>query len=55
VAGRILAEVSVTITPDGTGSELLIRHEKLGRTDAIERHPAGWRGAIDQLVNPEPS
>jgi hypothetical protein len=35
---------------DGTGSALVIRHEKLGRTDAIERHAAGWRGALDQLT-----
>ena len=47
----IQSEVSVAITPDGSGSELVIRHEKLGRTDAIERHAAGWRGAVDQLTN----
>lgn len=46
----IQSQVSVAITPDGTGSELVIRHEKLRRTDAIERHAAGWRGAIDQLT-----
>ena len=46
----IESEVSVAITPDGTGSELVIRHEKFGRTDAIERHAAGWRGAVDQLT-----
>jgi len=46
----IQSEVSVAITPEGTGSELVIRHEKLGRTDAIERHSAGWRGAVDQLT-----
>lgn len=46
----IQSEVSVTITPDGSGSELVIRHEKFGRTDAIERHAAGWRGAVDQLT-----
>jgi uncharacterized protein YndB with AHSA1/START domain len=46
----IESEVSVAITPDGNGSELVIRHERLGRTDAIERHAAGWRGAIDQLT-----
>ena len=46
----IQSEVSVTITPDGNGSELVIRHEKFGRTDAIERHAAGWRGAVDQLT-----
>ncbi len=46
----IESEVSVAITPDGSGSELVIRHEKLGRADAIERHAAGWRGAVDQLT-----
>lgn len=45
----IQSEVSIAIMPDGTGSELLIRHEKFGRTDAIERHATGWRGAVDQL------
>jgi uncharacterized protein YndB with AHSA1/START domain len=46
----IESEVSVIITPDGGGSELVIRHEKLKRTDAIERHANGWRGAVDQLT-----
>jgi uncharacterized protein YndB with AHSA1/START domain len=46
----IESKVSVAITPDGTGSELVIRHEKLGRTDAIERHAAGWHGAVEQLT-----
>ena len=46
----IQSQVCVAITPGGTGSELVIRHEKLGRTDAIERHAAGWRGAFDQLT-----
>jgi uncharacterized protein YndB with AHSA1/START domain len=46
----IESEVSVAITPDGSGSELVIRHEKLGRTDAIERHAGGWRGAVDLLT-----
>jgi uncharacterized protein YndB with AHSA1/START domain len=46
----IESEVRVTITPDGTGAELVIRHEKFGRTDAIERHATGWRGAVDQLI-----
>jgi hypothetical protein len=34
----IESEVHVAITSDGSGSELVIRHEKLRRTDAIERH-----------------
>jgi uncharacterized protein YndB with AHSA1/START domain len=47
----IQSEVTVAITPDGNGSELVIRHARLGRTDAIERHAAGWRGAVDQLTD----
>jgi len=46
----IRSEVTVTITPDAGGAELLIRHEKLERTDAVERHAGGWRGALDQLT-----
>jgi uncharacterized protein YndB with AHSA1/START domain len=46
----IESEVHVAITPDGAGSELIIRHEKFKRADAIERHAAGWRGAVDQLA-----
>ncbi len=46
----IQSEVTITITPDGAGAELLIRHEKLARIDAVERHAAGWRGALDQLA-----
>jgi len=46
----IQSEVNVAITPDGAGCELVIRHEKFGRIDAIERHAAGWRGAVEQLT-----
>lgn len=46
----IESEVTVTITPYGAGAELLIRHDRLGRIDAVERHGAGWRGALDQLA-----
>jgi len=46
----IVSEVTVTITPDGGGSELLIRHEKLTRTGAVARHAEGWHGAMDQLA-----
>jgi uncharacterized protein YndB with AHSA1/START domain len=44
------SEVTVTIKPDGDGTELLIRHDKLMRADAILRHAEGWRGAIDRLT-----
>jgi uncharacterized protein YndB with AHSA1/START domain len=43
------SEVTVTITPDGEVTELLIRHEKLTRLGAGMRHAEGWRGALDQL------
>lgn len=46
----IESEVNVAITTDGSGSELVIRHERFGRMDAIERHAAGWLGAVDQLT-----
>jgi len=42
--------VTVTIAPDGGGSELLIRHAKLTRDDAVARHAEGWHGALDQLA-----
>jgi len=45
----IESEVTITITPDGCGTELLIRHAKLSRVDAIARHAEGWRGALEQL------
>jgi uncharacterized protein YndB with AHSA1/START domain len=46
----IQSEVVITITPDGNGAQLLIRHEQLARIDAVERHAEGWRGALDQLT-----
>jgi uncharacterized protein YndB with AHSA1/START domain len=45
----VQSEVTVRIAPDGEGSELHIRHEKLTRTGAAERHREGWRGAVEQL------
>ncbi len=46
----IHSEVHVTIARAGAGSELRIRHEKLGRPGAPQRHAEGWRGAINQLA-----
>jgi uncharacterized protein YndB with AHSA1/START domain len=46
----IESEVTVSIDPDGDGTALLIRHEKLTRAGAAVRHSAGWRGALDQLA-----
>jgi uncharacterized protein YndB with AHSA1/START domain len=44
------SEVTVTITPDGELTKLLIRHVKLTRPGAGLRHAEGWRGALDQLA-----
>jgi uncharacterized protein YndB with AHSA1/START domain len=46
----IESEVNIAITADGSGSKIVIRHERFGRMDAIERHAAGWLGAVDQLT-----
>lgn len=45
----VRSEVTITLTPDGSGTQLLIRHEQLTPSGAAERHAAGWRGAIDRL------
>jgi uncharacterized protein YndB with AHSA1/START domain len=44
------SEVTVVISPDGGGTDLLIRHEKLQRSDAVGRHAQGWRGAMELLA-----
>jgi uncharacterized protein YndB with AHSA1/START domain len=46
----IRSEVTITLTPDGSGTRLLIRHEQLTQAGAARRHTEGWRGAIDQLT-----
>lgn len=42
--------VTVTIAPDGSGSELVIHHERLALPGAVTRHADGWRGALDLLA-----
>jgi uncharacterized protein YndB with AHSA1/START domain len=46
----IASEVTVTLTPAGAGTDLVIRHEKLTMPGAGPRHAEGWRGAIDRLA-----
>lgn len=46
----VRSEVTITLTQQGTGTDLLIRHEQLTQPGAAERHAAGWRGAVDQLI-----
>jgi uncharacterized protein YndB with AHSA1/START domain len=44
------SEVTVRLDPDGGGTALHIRHEKLTQAGAMARHAEGWRGALDQLA-----
>lgn len=46
----IPSEVNVTIAPHHDGTQLVIRHEKFTRPDAVERHAAGWNGAMEQMT-----
>jgi len=46
----VRSEVTIALTPRGTGTDLRIRHEQLTQLGAAERHAAGWRGAVDQLI-----
>jgi hypothetical protein len=46
----VRSEVTITLTPQGTGTDLLIRHTRLTQPGAAERHAAGWEGAVDQLI-----
>jgi uncharacterized protein YndB with AHSA1/START domain len=43
--------VVVSIDPDGAGSVLEIKHLNLDLPGALERHSAGWHGAIDLLAS----
>jgi uncharacterized protein YndB with AHSA1/START domain len=45
----LASEVTVSITPDGDGSALLIRHAQLTLPGARQRHSDGWVGALDRL------
>ena len=47
----VRSEVSVTVAPDGRGTQLLIRHTQLTLPGAADRHAQGWQGAVDQLVD----
>jgi uncharacterized protein YndB with AHSA1/START domain len=44
------SDVTVLLTPDGPGTALLIRHERLSKPGAAARHAAGWEGALAQLA-----
>lgn len=46
----VRSEVTITLTPQRTGTDLLIRHERLTAPGAAQRHTAGWQGALKQLI-----
>lgn len=46
----VRSEVTVTLTPRGSGTDLRIRHAQLTAPGACERHEAGWRGAAGNLA-----
>jgi uncharacterized protein YndB with AHSA1/START domain len=50
VHAGIQSEVTITLTPDGAGTDLRIRHAQLTQPGARVRHAEGWSGAIDQLT-----
>ena len=45
----IESQVTVSIAPSASGSDLLVLHERFERQDANARHTEGWAGALDQL------
>ena len=46
----VRSEVTLSLRPDGTGTDLLIRHTQLAAPGAQERHASGWTGAVDHLA-----
>jgi len=46
----VRSEVTISLSPDETGTDLLIRHAQLTAPGAQERHAVGWTGAVDHLV-----
>ena len=46
----VRSEVTITLTPQETGTDLLIRHEQLTAPGAAQRHTAGWQGVLKQLI-----
>jgi uncharacterized protein YndB with AHSA1/START domain len=44
------SQVTVALTADGSGTQLVIRHEQLTQPGAAARHSEGWRGAVDHLT-----
>ena len=45
----VRSEVTISLSPDGTGTDLRIRHAQLTAPGARDRHAIGWTGAVDHL------
>jgi uncharacterized protein YndB with AHSA1/START domain len=46
----VRSEVTISLSADETGTDLLIRHGQLTAPGAQERHAIGWTGAVDHLA-----
>jgi uncharacterized protein YndB with AHSA1/START domain len=46
----VRSEVTISLSPDEAGTDLLIRHAQLTAPGAQERHAIGWTGAVDHLA-----
>jgi len=46
----VRSEVTISLSPDETGTDLVIRHAQLTAPGALERHAVGWTGAMDHLA-----
>ena len=49
VHAGVESQVTVSITPNADGTDLVILHERFERADANARHAQGWGGALEQL------
>lgn len=43
------SHVTLTITPDGTGSRLVLDHRGLGDDEVAQNHEAGWTSSLTKL------
>ena len=46
----VRSEVTISLSPNGTGTDLVIRHAQLTAPGAQDRHAVGWTGALDHLA-----
>jgi len=43
------ALVTITLRPDGAGTELTLQHDRLPSTASRDKHEHGWLGCLDRL------